>query len=374
MIAERDYLGAELGKSGAHVLYISLALLSFGLIINFSASVDVAEDNFLNPFHYLFRHLAQIIMGVTVAGGAFLIPMDTWRKLSLKLLLLSWLLLSLVLLIGKEVNGSTRWLSLGIINFQPAELSKIFLVLYLADFSVRYKKDLLVSWWGFIRPLIMLSVTGFLLLSQPDLGTLIVLSACCLGMLFLVGVPLGRFIAILFVVVTSLAMFVWFVPYRMKRVLAFLEPFEHAYDIGYQLVMSLIAIGRGGIEGVSLGNSLMKSHFLPEAHTDFIFAIVAEEFGLAGSCALIAAFSFLVYSTLSIGRQSELKGDFFQAFTVYGIGLMFATQSLINISVAMGLLPTKGLTLPFISYGGSSLIVCCLAISICLRAAYEAKH
>ena len=374
MVAKHNYLRNKLGKLGTHVFYMSLALISFGLIINFSASIDVAEDNFLNPFHYLLRHLAQILMGCVISGLAFLIPMDTWRKLSLKLLLLSWLLLSLVLLIGKEVNGSTRWLSLGIINFQPAELSKIFLVLYLADFSVRYKKDLLVSWWGFIRPLIMLSVTGFLLLSQPDLGTLIVLSVCCLGLLFLVGVPLGRFMAILFAVVTSLAMFVWFVPFRMKRVLAFLEPFEHAYDTGYQLVMSLIAIGSGGVGGVSLGNSLMKSHFLPEAHTDFIFAIVAEEFGLAGSLTLIAAFSFLVYSILSIGRQCELKGNFFQAFTVYGIGLMFASQSIINISVAMGLLPTKGLTLPFISYGGSSLIVCCLAISICLRAAYEAKR
>lgn len=358
------------------LIIIALALITFGLLMVASTSMVISDKQFAYPFHYLFRQLAYAGVGIVAAIIVMRIPLDLWRRYSPFLLILSLFLLVAVLVpgIGRVVNGSRRWISLGIISVQVSEVVKMCFILYLANYISRYQEHIQTRFLGFLKPLIILSIVGILLLLEPDFGSLAVLSMTVLMMLFLAGVRLMPFVGLFSVMMVSMSALAIFTPYRLQRLTTFLNPWHNPFGSGYQLTQSLIAFGRGGLFGVGLGNSIQKLYYLPEAHTDFIFAVVAEELGLMGESLLIFLFFILIYRIFMIGRHAHRLQKLYSAFVCYGSGLWLALQALINIGVNTGLLPTKGLTLPFISYGGSSLLVNCLLIGIISRIAYETRQ
>jgi cell division protein FtsW len=363
---------AEL-KNGARfdnlLLFVCVALLLTGLIMIASASVDIADVRNGNPFHYVIRHGIFILLGCVAGVFTYQLPTSWWQKSGWLALSLSLLMLLVVILpgVGKSVNGSTRWISLGSLNFQPSELAKLLLLAYLAGYLVRRQDEVRSSWWGFAKPMLVLSLVAVLLLSEPDLGATVVIGSAFLGMIFLSGARLGQFILLIAGCLASVALLIYSQPYRLKRLVGYTDPWADPYGSGYQVIQSLIAFGRGDWSGVGLGNSIQKQFYLPEAHTDFVFAIMAEEFGLIGTLIVVMLFSVLVYRAMRIGYLAAKKQQMFNAYFSYGIGILLGVQSFINIGVNMGLLPTKGLTLPLVSYGGSSLIVSCMCIGVLLR-------
>lgn len=351
----------------------AFALVAFGLLMVASASMVISDKQYGYPFHYLFRQMTFAGVGAVAAYFVMRIPLETWRRFSPLLLLLSLLLLVAVLVpgIGRVVNGSRRWISLGIISIQVSEVVKMCFILYLASYIERFQEEIQTRFKGFIKPLVILGIIGILLLMEPDFGSLAVLSITVLMMLFLSGVrllPFAGLFSIMLVLMSALAIFT---PYRLKRLTTFLNPWLNPFGSGYQLTQSLIAFGRGGLFGVGLGNSIQKLFYLPEAHTDFIFAVVGEELGLAGELFLILLFFILVYRIFLIGRRAQALQQIYSAFVCYGVGLWIGLQVIINIGVNTGLLPTKGLTLPFISYGGSSLLVNCVLVGLIARISHE---
>lgn len=350
-----------------------LALVAFGLLMVASASMVISDKQFGYPFHYLFRQMIFAGVGIGVAVAVMRVPMEFWRRFSPLLLIASLFLLIAVLVpgIGHVVNGSRRWISLGIISLQVSEVVKLCFIMYLASYIERFETQIQTQFQGFIKPLFVLGVVGILLLMEPDFGSLAVLSMTVLMMLFLAGVRLLPFTGLFTLMVVAMSSLAIFTPYRLARLTTFLNPWHNAFGSGYQLTQSLIAFGRGGLFGVGLGNSIQKLFYLPEAHTDFIFAVVAEELGLMGELLLIFLFFVVVYRIFMIGRRAHELKELYNAFVCYGFGLWLSLQALINIGVNTGLLPTKGLTLPFISYGGSSLLVNCLLIGIVSRIAKE---
>lgn len=360
-------------KSGARfdnlLLFVCVALLLTGLIMIASASVDIADVRNGNPFHYVIRHGIFILLGCVAGAFTYQLPTSWWQKSGWLALSLSLLMLLVVILpgVGKSVNGSTRWISLGSLNFQPSELAKLLLLAYLAGYLVRRQDEVRSSWWGFAKPMLVLSLVAVLLLSEPDLGATVVIGSAFLGMIFLSGAKLGQFILLITGCLASVGLLIYSQPYRLKRLVGYTDPWADPYGSGYQVIQSLIAFGRGDWSGVGLGNSIQKQFYLPEAHTDFVFAIMAEEFGLIGTLVVVTLFSVLVYRAMRIGYLAAKKQQMFNAYFAYGIGILLGVQSFINIGVNMGLLPTKGLTLPLVSYGGSSLIVSCMCIGVLLR-------
>lgn len=351
-----------------HGLMLStLALLVVGLVMISSASVDVADVRNGNPFHYLLRHGVFVCLGLIAGLIAFQLPLSWWQKSGWLLLSVSLILLVLVLIVGKTVNGSTRWIGLGSINVQPSELAKLFMVAYLSGYLVRRHEEVTSSWWGFLKPMLVLGAAAVLLLAEPDFGATVVIGCAFLGMIFLSGVKLGQFVVLIAGSIVMVVLLIMSQPYRLKRFTGYTDPWADQFGAGYQLTQSLIAFGRGEWLGVGLGNSIQKQFYLPEAHTDFVFAILAEEFGLVGTLIVVVLFSVLVYRALAIGFMAERRGKLFEAFFAYGIGLLIGIQAFINMGVNMGLLPTKGLTLPLVSYGGSSLIVSCMCIGVLAR-------
>ena len=304
------------------------------------------------------------------------IPMRFWEAMSVPLLIVALLLLVLVLLpgIGKEVNGSMRWIQLGPFSLQASEPVKLCVIAYLASYIVRHQKTVQTDFSGFIRPIGVLTLISGLLLLEPDFGASVVLFATALGMLFMGGVPLGRFFAWVSVAFSALLTLAILSPYRMQRLMSFIDPWKDPYDSGFQLTQALIAFGRGEWIGVGLGSSVQKLFYLPEAHTDFVFAVLAEEMGLFGSLIIILLFSFIVWRSFVIGHLAESVEKYFAAYFAYGIGLVIGIQAYINIGVNMGVLPTKGLTLPLLSYGGNSLITYCVLLGILLRIEYENRQ
>jgi cell division protein FtsW len=351
------------------MLLVSVMLVLTGLIMIASASVDIADARNGNPFHYVIRHGIFIVLGCIAGAFTYQLPSSWWEKTGWLALSFSLLMLLVVLLpgIGKEVNGSTRWISFGGLNFQPSELAKLLLVSYLAGYLVRRLDEVRTTWWGFAKPMLVLGLVALLLLSEPDLGSTVVIGSAFLGMIFLSGARLGQFIILIAGCLASVALLIYSQPYRLKRLVGYTDPWADPYGSGYQVIQSLIAFGRGDWSGVGLGNSIQKQFYLPEAHTDFVFAIMAEEFGLIGTLVVVSLFAVLIYRALRIGYLAEKKNQLFKAYFAYGIGILFAVQSFINIGVNMGLLPTKGLTLPLVSYGGSSLIVSCMCIGVLMR-------
>lgn len=357
------------------LLACALILLGLGLVMVASASVSIAERNFQDPLHYFWRQAVGAGLGLGAAFLALKIPLEVWQRASAMFLLLGLFLLVLVLIpgLGREVNGAMRWIQIGPVSVQASEPVKLCVIIYLAGYLVRHGSAVREAFAGFIKPICVLTAIAGLLLLEPDFGAAVVLFATALGMLFLGGVSLSRFIAWGAVAVAALAGLAVLAPYRMERLMTFMDPWADPFNSGFQLTQALIAFGRGEWFGVGLGASIQKLFYLPEAHTDFIFAVLAEELGLAGVSLVIGLFTFLVWRSLAIGAKAAESGRLFSAYLAYGIGLLIGLQAFINIGVNMGVLPTKGLTLPLISYGSNSLIVTCAAIGLLLRVDHETR-
>ncbi len=357
------------------VLSMTVAvLLLVGLVMVASASVSVADKWPGNPFHYFERQLLFAGLGTTAAVLTFLVPTAAWERLSFALLIIALLALILVLVpgIGYEVNGSRRWIRLGLMNFQVSELARLLMLIYLSSYVVRRHAELRQSLKGFVKPLGLLLIAAALLLLEPDFGAATVLVATGLGVLFLAGVKLRHFMALVVIAAAGLGIIAVSSAYRLRRLTTFLDPWADPFDSGFQLTQSLIAIGRGEMFGVGLGASVQKLFYLPEAHTDFVFAVLAEELGLAGIVMTLALIVLLVGRAFHVARRAAQAGLAFQAYLAAAFGMWLGLQSFINIGVNMGLLPTKGLTLPLLSYGGSSLLVTLGWLGIVLRIHHEA--
>lgn len=350
-----------------------LGLILLGIIMVGSASISIATDNGGNPFYFLIRQGIYITAGLLLGWQVLRLPLRFWERLGPYLLLFGMGLLILVLIpgIGRNVNGSSRWLGFGSLTIQPSELVKLFSIIYLSGYVVRRNSELKHSVWGFIKPLLVLGLIAFLLLLEPDFGTSVVVLATSMGVLFLAGVRVWQFLVLLFPVIFGLIGLAIVSPYRLQRVLSFLDPWQDAFGKGYQLTQALIAFGRGELFGVGLGASVQKLHYLPEAHTDFLLAVLAEELGLVGILFTIGLFSFVVWRIFEIADRAEQAEHLFAAYLCYGIALWIGFQAFINIGVNMGILPTKGLTLPLMSYGGSSITITCISIALLLRVAGE---
>ncbi len=346
-----------------------LALLLVGLVAISSASIEYADWHFQNPWFHAIRHVIYIALALMAATVTYLIPQDWWSRSGAALLLAALSLLILVLLpgIGKDVNGSQRWLPLGPFTLQPSEFAKLAMVVYLAGYLVRQAEAVRSSWQGFLRPMAVLGFVALLLMAEPDFGATVIVAGTALGMLFLAGARLLHFVTVLALSVGGLVALVLSAPYRVQRLTAYTDPWADPFGSGFQLIQSLIAFGRGEWLGVGLGNSVQKLFYLPEAHTDFVFSIWAEETGFVGASLVIGLFAALIGRILWVGRQANLAGQAFGAYLCFGVALVFSGQAFVNMGVSSGLLPTKGLTLPFISYGGTSLIVCCCMLAMVLR-------
>lgn len=358
------------------VFGIAVFLMLYGLVMIGSASLEIGVKTYGNPFFLLTRHGAYLLVSCAAALIAISVPIRSWQKYDVALLAVSFFLLLVVLVpgIGKEVNGATRWVALGSFSLQGSEFVKLFIMIYMAGYLVRRKEELDTSLSGFVKPLVVLALIVFLLLGQPDFGAAIVIIAATIGMIFLAGVPYRFFLPLVVICVSSVAVIATQQPYRLARLMAFADPWEHKYDSGYQLTQALIAFGRGEWVGLGLGNSIQKLFFLPEAHTDFLFSIVAEELGVIGAGLVILLFAGLVLRGLAIGNAARRQELQFHAYLAYGLSLILGIQASINLGVNLGILPTKGLTLPFMSYGGNSLVVSCMMIGVILRIGYEAHQ
>lgn len=343
-------------------------LLAFGLLMVYSASVSLGEK-MGNSLHYLLRHGANLAAGLVCLLIAMRINLRVWERMGPVLMVFGLVLLVLVLIpgVGTVVNGSSRWLRLGIANIQPSEFMKLFMLVYVAGYLVRKQDQLQNFTQGILIVSVVLALVGGLLLQEPDLGSLVVITLTVFAMLFLAGVRFWHFLATLGAGIGGMVALTIASPYRMDRVTGFLDPWADPFNTGFQLVQALIAFGRGEWFGVGLGASVQKLFYLPAAHTDFLLAIVAEELGVIGVLAVIALFAIFVARAFMIAKQAERAGAIYGARLAQGVGLLIGMQAMVNMGVNMGVLPTKGLTLPFMSYGGSSMLVCCALAGILLR-------
>jgi len=363
------------------MLWVVAALLLIGLVMVYSASIALPDSSrFANyaPTHFLVRHLMAMLIGVAAGLVAFAVPVREWQAWSKWMFLIGLVLLVIVLIpgVGKSVYGARRWLSLYVFNLQPSELMKLFVVLYAADYTVRKQDSMQSVRKGFLPMGAAVALVGMLLLLEPDMGAFVVIAAIAMGLLYLGGVNGRLFAALVVIAGTTFSLLIWLSPWRRERIFAYLDPFDEANTLGkgYQLSHSLIAFGRGELFGVGLGGSVEKLHYLPEAHTDFLLAVLGEELGLVGVMVVIALFFWLTRRAFEIGRQSIKLERTFAGLVAKGIGLWIGLQAFINMGVNTGLLPTKGLTLPLMSYGGSGVLVNCVAIAVLLRVDYENRQ
>jgi cell division protein FtsW len=371
--------GAPAPEFDRSLAWAALLLVSLGLVMVYSSSIATAEAGRLsgnNSAYFLLRHSMFLALALGAATAVFLVPLRVWQKAAPWIFAACIVLLALVLVpgIGREVNGARRWLNLGVANMQPSELMKLAAVLYAADYTVRKHAVLKNFRRGLLPMLTVMLVVAWLLLREPDFGALVVVAVTAFGVLFLGGMSGRHFSALLGMLGAGFVLLVLSSPYRMQRILGFMDPWSDAYGKGYQLSHALIAFGRGEWLGVGLGASVEKLHYLPEAHTDFLLAVIAEELGLLGVVAVIALFVWVVLRAFLIGRQAALRARHVPALVAPGIGIWIGFQALINMGVNMGLLPTKGLTLPLMSFGGSGLVVNCVAIAILLRIDWENRQ
>src|SRR5690625_721111 len=360
------------------LLSVVLCLAAFGLLMVYSASIalgDGPQYRGYGRYYFLIRHAVYLGFGIAVGAALFFIPMQRWQKLVLPLFFVGLALLVIVLIpgVGRRVNGAMRWIPLGAINIQPSEMMKLLMVLYAADYTVRKQKHLSGFVRGLLPMVVSVLVVGALLLQQPDLGAFIVIGAIAMGLVFIGGLNIKHFAAMAFTLIGCFITIIWHSPWRRERLFVYLDPWnpDNAFGSAYQLSHSLIAFGRGEWFGVGLGASVEKLHYLPEAHTDFIAAVIGEELGFVGITALIVVFAFIVWRSFDIGRQALAMERLFGAMVAQGVGLWFGLQTFINIGVCLGLLPTKGLTLPMVSYGGSSIVMNLIAMALLLRVDYE---
>ena len=359
------------------ILIAIFLVLSFcGLLILASASVHFSDSLYGDPSAVFNRQFFYFVLGTFGLFLLFLTPLSFWSAYDRLLITLGFLLLLLVFIpgIGVEVNGANRWIRLGGVGLQPSEIMKFLSILYVSCYSVRRIKDIQTHWLGFFRPaLIIVSIISVILI-QPDLGSSAVIFASVLGVLFVAGVKIRQFFIVALLGLVGISLMIIFVPWRWERIISFVDPWSNPWGSGYQLTLSLMSIGRGDWFGVGLGQGLMKMGYLPDAHTDFIFAVIIEETGILGGFLIISLLFGLSFRIFSIGRDSLIKKNFFGFYFSYGVALLLGLHTFINVGVACGLLPTKGLTLPLISAGGTNLIIVCLMIGIILRVDYENKN
>jgi len=339
------------------------ALFSIGLVMVASASMPVAERLHLGVFYFAVRQGIYLVLGLALGMLVLRIQLAWWERCSLLCILFAILMLGMVLVpgVGAEVNGSTRWINLGVFRLQVSEPAKLLAMIYMAGYLVRRGDEVRETRAGFIKPLALLLIAAVLLLMEPDFGATVVLTTTALVMMFMAGVSLWKFGSLIALAASAFAILAIASPYRLQRLTAFVDPWNDPFNTDFQLTQSLIAIGRGEWFGVGLGASVQKLFYLPEAHTDFVFAVLAEEFGLLGIMVLLGLFAFVVYRAYCIAAQAEAGGNLFASYLAYGISTWIGLQTLINVGVNTGLLPTKGLTLPLVSYGGSSMLVTCIA-------------
>jgi cell division protein FtsW len=361
------------------LVWAVVMLLGMGLVMVYSSSIAIAEASRTTghqPMYYLMRHALFMAVGMAAAVMAFQVPMRLWQQAALPLFLLGAGLLVLVLVpgVGREVNGSQRWISLHFVTVQPSELMKLFVVLYAADYTVRKAAHIGSFRKGFLPMLIVMLVVGGLLLREPDFGAFVVITVIAMGILFLGGMNWKLFAGLFALLLIGFVLLILASPYRLQRVVGFMDPWADPYGTGYQLSHALIAFGRGEWLGVGLGASVEKLFYLPEAHTDFLLAVIAEELGFVGVAAIIAAFAWVVARAFMIGRRAASLERYFSALVAQGVGLWIGVQAIINIGVNTGMLPTKGLTLPLVSFGGTALVAACCAIGVLLRVDWENRQ
>jgi cell division protein FtsW len=361
------------------LLWSALLLAATGLVMVYSASIAMAEAERFTGFrahYFLVRHGLHLAVGLAAAAILFRVPIQIWQRAAPWLFAAGVLLLIAVLVpgVGREVNGSRRWIALGMATFQPSELMKLFVVLYAADYTVRKAAFMDNFRKGFLPMFGVMFLVAGLLLREPDFGALVVVTTVAMAILFLGGLNWRLFAGLAALLAAAFAVLIVFSPYRLQRILGFMDPWADAYGKGYQLSHSLIAFGRGEWLGVGLGASVEKLFYLPEAHTDFLLAVIAEELGFAAVAAVITLFLFLVVRAFAVGRQATSLERYYAALVAQGIGVWLAAQAFINMGVNMGLLPTKGLTLPFLSFGGTGIVMNCVAVAILLRIDFENRY
>ncbi|MFP6680816.1 MAG: putative lipid II flippase FtsW [Gammaproteobacteria bacterium] len=355
---------------------VAAILVGLGLVMVTSSSIPIAHKNGYVDLYYFWRQLAALLLGLGMGFIVLNIPLAVFDKVSTLLLFIGVASLAIILIpgVGREVNGSVRWIQVGPISVQASESVKLAVIIYISSYLVRHQAQVQREFVGFIKPVGVLTIIAALLLLEPDFGAAVVVFATALGMLFLGRVPLVRFCAWGMVALAMLASLAMSAPYRLQRLMTFLDPWSDPYDSGFQLTQALIAFGRGEWFGVGLGNSVQKLFYLPEVHTDFLFAVLAEELGMVGTITVIGLFLFLIWRIIFIGSLAQRAGQYFAAYLSYGIGLLIGFEAFINIGVNMGLLPTKGLTLPLMSYGGNSMVVICIMLAMVLRVAKESRN
>ena len=357
------------------LIALIVALTGLGAVMVTSASISLADRELGQPWYYALRHSGALGLGLIGGLLALMIPTQVWFRTSSLLVLAS--LLSLILLfvpnLGHTVNGATRWLRLGFFNLQVSELARVCILIYMAGYVVRHQEELSSGILGLLKPMLLVAVFSSLLIAQPDFGAAVVLTATTMTVLFVAGARIRDFLALFSIASLSLALLAVTSPYRMARLTGFLDPWSDPFDSGFQLTQSLIAIGRGDWFGVGLGGSVQKLFYLPEAHTDFVFAVLAEELGLVGSIVVVALFLVLVWRAIVLARDAHTVGLAFQSYLAFGLGIWIGLQAFINMGVNAGLLPTKGLTLPLLSYGRTSVIVTLASLGLLLRIYHEVK-
>ncbi|MGZ4978376.1 MAG: putative lipid II flippase FtsW [Methylobacter sp.] len=355
------------------LLIVSTSLLLIGYVMVASASLHLGIKMTGNGLYYPVRQLVHIGLGLVFGGIVAAVPMRFWEENGPRLFLAGLLLLIIVLIpgLGVKVNGSVRWLSIAGMRIQVSEVVKFFSVVYMAGYVTRYQESVQNAAFGLLKPLGLFSVASLLLLLEPDFGSAVVIIMIAMGIMFLAGARLSQFIVLLLIVGVLAMLLVYFSPYRLVRVTSFMDPWADPLKTGFQLVQALISFGRGEWFGVGLGSGVQKLFYLPEAHTDFLFSVIAEELGLLGVATVIGLFSLLVWRTFAIAVAAEQAGQRFSAFVAYGLGIWFGFQSFVNMGVNMGILPTKGLTLPLMSYGGGSMMIMCCAVALLFRVQSE---
>lgn len=355
------------------LLFICISLLVIGYVMVASSSLHLGGKIANNSLHYPLRQLFHIGIGVVVAMGVAFVPLTIWEKAAPWLFASGLVLLVLVLFpgIGVKVNGSFRWIVVSGLRIQVSEIVKLVSVVYMASYVTRHQEHVQESKYGLIKPLLLFSVACFLLLLEPDFGSAVVILSIAMGVMYLSGARLWQFLILITVLIILAVLLVYFSPYRWARVTGFMNPWADAQDTGFQLVQALISFGRGEVFGVGLGSGIQKLFYLPEAHTDFLFSVLAEELGLIGVLVTIGLFTTLLWHTFSLAVKAEQAGLKFAAFVAYGLGIWFGFQAFVNMGVNMGVLPTKGLTLPLMSYGGGSMIIMCSAMGMLFRVHIE---
>ncbi|MGP1931179.1 MAG: cell division protein FtsW [Arsenophonus sp. ET-YP4-MAG3] len=355
------------------LVWLTLCLSVIGFIMVTSASISVGQRLTQDPFFFAKQDAIYLILASCLAVLILNIPMFYWEKYNYLLLIISLILLIIVLIKGNSVNGASRWINAGIIHIQPSEIAKLSLFCYISSYLVRKTNEVRTRFLGFIKPMCVLILMAFLLLLQPDLGTVIVLIVTTLALLFLAGARLTSFVISIIIFWITIIWLIYFKPYRLTRITSFLNPWADSFGSGYQLTQSLMAFGRGKLWGQGLGNSIQKLEYLPEAHTDFIFSVIAEELGYIGVILILLMLFLIAFRSMMIGKRALDEEQNFSGYLACSIGIWFTFQILVNVGSTIGILPTKGLTLPLISYGGSSLLIIIIAIIILLRIDFETR-